>query len=329
MSTKFIARQFNIGIAKEAVRGTALAPTYWLPYETLTIDDVITVAKDDSTYGVIEKGFGQQVTTFESKGSLDGNITDLGFGLILKATLGTDTIGAVETGVKDHVFTVQQSAQHPSLSISVVEPNSNAGAGFAYPLAMVESLSVDIELDKYCKYKLGFMANKGAALSSTTAYVTENKFKPQDGTIKIASALSGLSGASAINIKKATIDIKTNPVADKVIGNTSPIDRLNQEFEISGSFEMFYADRTMIDTYLLGDAYFAISLTFANTNITIGAASNPTLTIRLAKCKLESVARKLDQKGIVSQTMKFTAFYSTGDTEMTDITLRNTVTTAY
>lgn len=328
---KFIGRQFNLGAIKEAVRGTALAPLYWLPYTSLTMDDVVTQAKDESTIGVIEKGFGAEATTFESKGTLEGNISDLGFGLILMSTLGVDTVTTVgsETLVKDHVFTVGQSAQHPTLSISVVEPNSNSGAGFCYPLAMVDSLDIDIEVDKFCTYKAGIMANKGAALSSSTSYTVENKFRPQDGVIKIAANLAGLSAASPISIKKASISIKTNAVSDKVIGNTSPIDRLNQEFEVSGSFEMFYSDRSMIDTYLVGDAYLAMSLAFTNASKTIGSASNPTLTIRLAKVKYESVARKIDQKGIVSQTMKFTAFYDIANTEMLDITLRNTRVTTY
>jgi hypothetical protein len=49
----------------------------------------------------------------------------------------------------------------------------------------------------------------------------------------------------------------------------------------------------------------------------------------MARAKLSEVSRKIDDKGIVSQTVKFLPFYSLSDTEMLDITLRNTVTSSY
>ena len=326
---KYIGRQFTLGIAKEATRGTGVAPSYWLEWETLSIDDEITSAKDEGVIGVIEKGVGQETTFVEAKGSVEGRITDLGFGLLLKCIMGTDTVGAVETGVKDHVFTVLQSAQHPTLTFTVVDTNSNTGSGYAYALGSVDSLEMTFEIDKYAKYKAGFTANKGASLAATTGYTLENAFRPQDGTIKIASNLSGLSGASAINITKATVSLKQNVKPDKALGNIAAVDRLNEEFVCSGSLELKYYDRTFIDTYLLADAYAAFSFVFANSAVTIGAASNPTLTVSIAKCKLQSVARKIDPKGIITQMVKFDAFYSLGDTEMLSITLRNTVTSAY
>lgn len=331
MTTKFSGRQFNVGIAKESSRGTAVVAAYWLYYDTLTIDDEIRVTKNETVMGVIEKGIGQDITIFESKGSIAGNITDLGFGLLLKSIMGTDTLGAVETGVKDHVFTVLQTAQHPSLTISVFEPNSNSGtSGYAYPLSVIDELEMNFEIGKYSTYKATFMGNKGANLAAdTVTYVSENLFRPQDGVFKLATNLAGLSGASAITITKATVSLKQNTEADIVIGNTAPVDRLNKEFTAEGTLELKYSDRSMIDTYLLAGLAQAASFTFINSSVLIGAASHPTLGVRLAKVVFESVARKVDVKGIVSQAVKFTAFYSAADTEMLDITLRNTVTTAY
>ena len=329
--TKFSGRQFNIGIAKETVRGTPVAAAYWLQYETLTIDDEIKVAKNEANMGVIEKGIGQDITSIESKGTINGNITDLSFGLLLKSIMGTDTPTVVETTANDHKFTVLQTAQHPSLTVSVYEPNSNSGtSGYAYPLSVIDELEMTFEVGKYSKFKANFMGNKGANLAAdTVSYVSENLFRPQDGVFKLATNLAGLGAASAINITKAVVTLKQNSEADIVIGNTSPVDRLNKEFEVSGSLELKYFDRSMIDTYLLADLAQAASFTFINAGVTIGASSHPQFVIRLAKVKFESVARKVDLKGIVTQTVKFNAFYSLSDTEMLDITLRNTLATGY
>lgn len=325
--TKFSGAQFNIGIGKESSRATPVAAAYWLPKTSLTVDDKVKVAKNETTVGVIEEGVGQEVSNRNSEAVLEGRVTDQSFGLLLMATMGTDTVGAVETGVKDHAFTVLQNAQHPALSISVTEPN--AGSGLVYPLGMVDSLEIMFELDKYVMYKATLKANRNAAQSNTAAYVTENAFRPQDMTFKLASALSGLAGASAISIKKGQISIKKNTEDDEVLGSVDPADRLNKRMAVEGTFELFYTDRTHIDTDMLGDIFQAMSFTVKNTAVTIGAVSNPTLTVRLARVKYNEVARKIDNNGIVSQTIKFKAFYSLSDTEMLDITLRNTVTTSY
>lgn len=328
--SKFIGRRFNIGIAKEAVRGTALAAQYWMAKMELNIDDRINFATDDSSVGVIEDGQSQDITNKYAEGSISGRITDASFGLILAATLGSEgSVVAVETGVKDHVYSVGQSAQHPSLTFSVVEANSNSGSGFAYALGMIDQLAIDIEIGKYAMYKLDFRANAGAALSNTASYTNENPFKPQDCIFKTASSLSGLAGASAIQIKKANITIKKNIEDDVVLGTVTPIDRLNRQFSVEGSIELLYNDRTQIDTNMLGDLAVAMRFQFINTAVTIGATSNPTLTMDLAKAKISEVARKIDNNGIVSQTLKFKAFYSLSDAKMIAATLRNTVSAVY
>lgn len=391
--TKFIGQQFNIGIGKESTRGTAVVASYWLPNTTLTVDDKIKVAKDETSIGVIEAGVGQEVSQRMSEATIEGRATDQGFGLILMSLMGTDTVGAVETGVKDHVFTVLQTAQHPALSISVYEPNGSTG--LVYPLGMLDSLELTIDLDKYIMYKAVYKANRNASQANTTSYVAENAFRPQDFTIGFAPSLAGAKGTLAatgtaattihvtglsintsllqvgmtvtgtnipanttiativsgtafdlsaastgaassytfgpalVSIKKASLSFKKNVEEDEVLGSLDPVDRLNKQFAVSGSVELFYTDRTFIDTVLLGDLYKAIQMKAVNSGVTLGTTSKPTLTINLARTKLTEVSRKIDDKGIVSQTLKFEAFYSLSDTEMVDITLRNAVTSSY
>lgn len=392
--TKFIGPQFSVGIGKETTRGTPVAAAYWIPWATISIDDKIKTAKDETSIGVIESGVGQEVTMFTSECQLEGNVDDSGFGLILMSAMGTDTLGAVETGVKDHVFTVAQSAQHPALSLSVAGPNESSG--LVYPLGMLDSLEFNFELDKYATFKATYKANKNASQSNSASFSSVNRFRPQDGIFGYAPTLPGANGtltatgtaASSIHVTAASINpqtklqvgmtvtgtnvpvgttiativsatafdlsaattgavgtmtfgpaqvgikkfqgtIKKNTEDDEVLGNSSPIDRLNKAFMCEGSFELYYTDRTMIDTIMLGDLYKAIHIAMINSNILIGAASHPTFTFNAARVKLTEVARKFSDKNITTQAVKFTCFYSQADTEMIDITLRNTVTSGY
>lgn len=326
MSTH-IGRKVNIGIGKETVRGTAVAPTYWLPKMDIEIDDKINYVVDESSVGVIEDAQGQDVTSKYTEGSITGRLSDTTLGLVLLGVFGTDTPTLVETGVYDHAFTVLETAQHPTLTIGVTGPNESTG--YRHALAMINQLDIDFEINKYCQYKAGFRANVASAGANTASFTAnENAFLPQHATLKVATNLAGLTGASAISTRKASITIKTNVEEDYTIGNLSPVDRVNKKFEVEGTIEIVYNDRTYIDM-LTGDTQKAIRLTAQMNGTTIGATSNPTLTIDLAKVKFQEVARKISNDDIVTQTLKFKAYYSLTDSKMISATLRNVVTSAY
>ena len=327
--TYFIGRKFNVGIGKESTRGTAVAATYWLPKMECAVEDKINFVMDESSIGVIEDANSQDVTGKYSEGSIAGRIQDSSFGLVLMATLGTDTVGAVETGVKDHVFTVLESAQHPSLTIAVSEPNAATSSALRYALAMVDSLDIELEINKYCNYKFGFRGNANAVATYTPSYSAVNIFLPQHGVVKSATNLAGLGAASAITLRKCTLSIKKNIEEDWTIGSITAADRLNKQFQIEGSLEIVYTDRSYIDTIMIGDLAKAMRIQAVNTAVTIGATSNPTLTIDLAKVKLTEVARNNANAEITLQTIKFKAYYSLSDTSMISATLRNTVASAY
>ncbi len=326
MSTH-IGRKVSIGIGKETVRGTAVAPTYWLPKMDIEIDDKINYVVDESSVGVIEDAQGQDVTSKFAEGSITGRLSDTTLGLVLLGVFGTDTPTLVETGVYDHVFSVLETAQHPTLTIGVAGPNESTG--YRHALAMIDQLDIDLEINKYCQYKAGFRANVAIAGANTPSYTAvENAFLPQHATLKVATNLAGLAGASAISTRKVSLSIKTNVEEDFTIGNTSPVDRVNKKFEVEGTIEVVYNDRTYIDL-LTADTQKAIRITTLMSGTTIGATSNPTLTIDLAKVKFQEVARKISNDDVVTQTLKFKAYYSLTDSKMITATLRNVVTSAY
>ena len=325
----FIGRKFNIGMGKESARGTGVAATYWFPVMDFSVEDKISVVVDGSSRGIIEDAISEDITQKYSLATLGGRITDQSFGLILMAALGTDTPGAVESGVKDHVFTLLESAQHPSMTIVASEPNASGASSLSYSLSMLESLEINFAVGSWATYKAQFRGNANAAASSTPAFITENAFNPQYCVAKFASSYSGLAAASAVNVRSAKITFSKNVEDDQTIGNLAAVDRYNKQFQIEGEMVLVYNTRTYIDTDMLADLVQSIRLIATNTGITIGAASNPTLTIDLARCKITEVARTNKVNDVMLQTIKFKAFYSITDSLMTSITLRNTVTSAY
>ena len=326
--SKLIGRSFSVGIGKESSRGTAVAAVYWMPKMSFSHDDKVERVDNDSSIGTIHELEDSSVVGRASEGELSGRIADTSFGLWLIATLGSVAAPSlVATGVYDHVFSVLESAQHPSLTIAVA--GANESTGLRYALAMVDSLELTFELQKYAMYTVSYRGNKNAAGANTAAFTAENIFLPQHGSVKFATNLAGLGAASAIQIKKAQIKISKNIEDDQVIGTLDAIDRLNRQFNIEGQIELMYEDRSYIDTIMIGDLSKALRIAFTNTDVTIGSASNPTITIDLAKVKLTEVARKIDNNEFIVQTLSFKAFYSIADAKMIVATLRNTRNTQY
>ena len=324
MSVLHIGRKVSVGFGKETSRGTAVSATHWLPKMDLSIDDKINHATDNSSVGVIENAQGSDITSKYAEGNISGRLSDTTLGIVLLSLFGTDTATLVETTAYDHVFTVLETAQHPTLTLCLAGPNESTG--YRHALCMIDTLEMDFEVNKYCTYKAGFRANVSAAGANTPAYTaSENAFLPSQATFKFATDLSGLTAAAAISVRKVTLTVKSNVDEDYTIGNLSPVDRVNKTFECEGTVELVYSDRTYTDL-LVADTQKAIRIKALMTGTTIGASSNPTITIDLAKVKLTEVARKFTNDDVVVQTLKFKAFYSLTDSKMITVTLRNTAT---
>ena len=318
---KFIGRVVDFGIAKETSRGTAIAAaTFYLPNVSLSIDDGIEQIVDESSIGVIEDSPNASVVANFAEGEIEGNLYDRSFGLILLAALGqVSTTGPAETTVYTHAFSVLQSAQHPSLTLFLEDPNQD----YTYALAMLTSLDLDVALGQYARYTAAFRSKAGATATLTPSYTAENHFLPQHGTVKIAANLAALGAASTIGIKSVKISLNKNVEDDQKLGSLAQVDILNKQVSVEGSLELVFNDNTF-KTQMLADTAQALRIRLTNSDVTIGTALNPQLTIDLAKVKFSNFERGYENDGIVMATVDFKGFYSLADASMVTAQLINT-----
>lgn len=319
--TKFIGRLADVGIAKEAVRGTAeSSATFYLPKLSLTYDDGIEEAVDESSIGVIEDATGVSTVGKFASGSIEGNISDKSFGLVLLSALGSvSTTGPSQTTVYTHAFSVGQDAQHDSLTLFVDDPNQD----YKYPLAVVESLEVDVSLNQFAKFNVGFRSKKGETATLTPSYTAENIFLPQHGSLKTATDLSGLAAASAIDIRSVKLNIQKNVEDDRKLGSLDQTDILNKQFSCDGTIELVFSAETF-KTEMLASTQKAMRIRLTNSDVTIGSSLNPQITIDLAKVKFSNFQRNYGNDDIVLATVDFKAFYSISDSKMVTVELINT-----
>jgi hypothetical protein len=318
--TKFIGRKIEVGIGREATRGTAVAPSYWLSKVNADFDDKFDAVIDESSLGVIEDSADIKIAKKWSEGKLSGNITANSFGYWLRALLGTITSAAKETTAYNHTCALLQSAQHPTLTIEAKNPNEQ----LKFACGAIDNLTIKAELGKFVEFEAAVKAKLGAASTNNPAYVADYNFLAKDVTVKVAASLATLDAASAISVKNVEIKFDKNIVSDDILGSYEPNDYLNKQFSITGKIELLY-DATTYKALALAGTQKAIRINIQDTTTTIGATSNPTLKIDLAKVKLTEWAKSDDLDGIVKETLTFKALYSSSDTQMVAIVLTNTV----
>lgn len=318
--SKFIGRLADVGIAKESVRGTAeTTASYYLPKISLTLDDGIEQAVDESSIGVIEDSTNASVVAKYAEGEIEGNILDKSFGLILLAALGqVSTSAPSQTTVYTHSFSVLQSAQHPALTLFLDDPNQD----YKYALSVLSQLDIDVSLGQYARYKAMFRSKVGETATISPSYSAENHFLPQHGSLKIASNLSGLGAASALNIRSVKLTINKNPEDDRKVGSVDQADILNRELSVEGTVELVFNDNTF-KTQMLADTAQAMRIRLTNSAVTIGSSLNPQLTIDLAKVKFSNFERNYANGEIVTATVDFKGFYSLSDTALITAELIN------
>ena len=78
----FGGRKYQVGIGKESSRGIAVAPSFWLPKEDVTVDNKKQYVNNDSSMGVIHDSNDARIVKEWSEGEVTGKVRDKSFGLL-------------------------------------------------------------------------------------------------------------------------------------------------------------------------------------------------------------------------------------------------------
>lgn len=317
--TKFIGALVDVGIKKEAVRGTAeTSADFYLPKMNLTYDDMVEQADDENTIGVIEDMVDRKVVLKVAEGEIEGKICDKAIGLLLYSLLGAKAVSGPTDSAYTHTFTVAQSSQHQSLTFFVDDENQD----YKYALGMLKSMEIMAEVGKFVNFKIGVRSKIGATATLSPSYTAENNFLAQHAIFKLASTQAGLTAASATNIRMVNLKIEKNLDDDRALGTVAPVDILNKQIAIEGELELVFNDEA-IKTLMLADTANAMRIELNNTDVLIGATSTPKLTIDLHYVKFSNFKRNYSNGDITTATVSFKAMYKIADSKMITAVLIN------
>jgi len=296
--TKFVSRRGVLGVALEASRGTAVSPTYWMPWAKLSFADKIASAAEEQGMGNIADQDSFYVTMQMGEGELDAQIYDSGLGYILSSLLGAVPVTS-GAGPYTHTFTLSQSNQAKTLSLYWKDPNTS----YMFPMAVVESLKMSVAPNGLVEYTVHFKSKKARDWSSENQDFTStgNKFLHQHASIKLASNIAGLSGATAPSLKSLEMTINRSVMFDEVIGTSEPEDILSQPIGIEGSFGLNYEDTTYHD-YMMNNTYRAMQVQFLR-------STSSSLTIQMPRVSFMEWEQDRTLNEISKQKVNFKANY--------------------
>lgn len=248
-------------------------------------------------------------------------------------TLTGGTSGATATGgtieapasVRSHVYTLQNTNTHPSYTIYGSDPVGDSKSVYC----MLDTLDLDLKSGAFALAKAKFMGKKiQSASAQTPSYTAQNAFLAKYANFYAASSYSGLDAAAATTIKSMTLSWKKNLVDFQGWGATDVTGFYNQQYTLTGSFVLLYNASTFRD-YVTNSTTQAFRVKLANTDVTIGSASNPTIQIDIPVASFKDWKRTTANNSLVEQTLDFKCSYDVATAMTAGLILTNTSSAAY
>lgn len=296
--TKFVGRRGKLGIAVEATRGTAVAPTFWIPVQSMSFFDRTETAREEQGQGVIADSDSNYVTQKMGEGEIEAQIYDKALGVFLSGLLGASP----STGggpPYTHTYTLSQSNQGKSVSLYWQDPDRD----YLFPLGMLNSLSLKVEPNGLVNWTIGFMSKTARNWTSQTANFTSlgSKWLHQHLAFKLAANVGSISAATAISLKSLELNINRNTVFDSVLGTVEPEDILNQQLSIDGSIELNVEDDTYRNYMLNG--------TYRSMEVKLNGGSNSILTMQFPRVDFTEWEPDFSLNEIAKQGIQFKCNY--------------------
>lgn len=319
--TNLIGRQISYGLGVESTRGTAVAPDFWVRHLSADVwtktDKIFNESANGNVVGANQADIARQW----SEGTLEAKVQSDSFGVVLYGALGavsTDGNADASGNVYDHTFTLANSTTPKSLTIA----QKSANADRAYALAVVNSFGLKVEAGEYATFELGVMAKKHASASNTVAYTSEDEFTSKHASVKFATNVAGLSGATAISVESVSLNIARNVEPYWAHGSVEPAEINGGRVDITGSMVLRWDSETY-ENLFYNNTNQAVEIELVNTDVTIGTAANPTITITMPTVSIESIDVDQSLDSIVKQTVNFNAMFDATTSKAIDIVLTN------
>ena len=311
MSALWIGRRQSVGIGREIVRGTGVAPSYWLNCLSFNYKDVPTKARSEAGTGGIWIGDQAPVTLIHAEGDMEVELGDQSLAVLLYALLGVGlTSGPTDTAAYTHTYTLQNDNQHDSLTIHTIDPIGQ----LAFEMSMIDVFELRIEPNAIISATVSFISKPSVDSGGQTAsYGAEKKFVGRNLTFEIAATTASLGNVlNEVDLKSLTLRFEKNAEAVPILSSVHPEDIINKQFNITGEIVLNNESRTFLNYVKDGD-YKAIRIDLTHEDTITGCATAKyQFRLDLSKVEFESWEPDFAMDEVVTETLSFTALFDAG-----------------
>lgn len=317
---KYIWRQINVWFWVEETRGTAVAVEHWQPKTDFSFDETMETIQDESSIWVIVDSRDTFVVKRSWEWEVWANVEVNGIWYLLLATLWLVESEVDTAWAYKHTFSLANSNQIQSLTLWVNDP---VVWDMNYPLSSIDSFTLSAEEGQFATFTVSFRSKPWVATTHTVTYDVDYKLLARHSIFRTATNLAWLNWVSNVCLRSFEITFNKNLEDDYCLWDISPKDFINQAFSIEWSFTAVFQTNEFRD-YALNGVKRAIRFELEDTWTTIGASSNPRLTIELPVASFTEFARTQGNDETVTQTLTFKWLYSAIDESAVNIELVNT-----
>lgn len=304
MANSFIGGAEKVGVGIEATPGTQVAAQSWGMHMSVSLDPKTNVAENTSALGRYEAVNDSVITEQWMEGSINGKILSTNFGYYLLNIFGqvATAVHSGETAVWDNTFTIGQTGVVPALTFTRVNKVETKWYGYG----VLTDLEIDIESGSYVMFTATFTGVTGQTTTATAAYdLTEAEFTSKNTTVKFASSIAGLAGATPADLKSCKLKLSRKVERHTPLGGIDPTAFDIDRYTLTGTIVQRWTD-TVLENVANANTKQAMQIALVNSGITIGTAAHPGLVLTLPKVRLDpqSLSNNLDQ--VMQQTFNFT-----------------------
>tara|TARA_R110001592_G_scaffold152441_2_gene379979 strand:+ start:828 stop:1826 length:999 start_codon:yes stop_codon:yes gene_type:complete len=322
-----------VAAIKESTYGTTPSGTYFfgeVDDESIKHTYDVMQRENMNRYGASKANTGKEY----GEGDINMAVLNDDFtGLVLLGLMGTDTIGSVASGLYPHTFT--EAGVGISMSLAVArEEKIHYYAG-----AVVEKVSVSAAINEYAMMSASFMTQ---AEGSLTALSSLSPSFPDDKAalyFSDAKVFFNADSTASDAVKSISFDIALNRDGDAACGlgdRTYVRAPPAQRREITGSIEFNRilhtgagASNPTYDALISADGL-ELSGSGVELKVQFGSESvADLLTFNFYKIRFEAPDANVSGRDTQTFTVPFVALYSSNDSKMMDIVMRNDKNAVY
>lgn len=299
----FVGDRVSLGVGRESTRGTGVSAALWIPAAEFDFQQKINSQDIAGAYGKIMGTETSKIMQLYGQGTIGMNVRANAIGYFLTQLFGDVDSVLTASGVYTHTFNLTHSNQHPTLSVYMKDPNKSE----RFLRAGLESLNLKFTPEGVATAEIGFMSEPPEDSAATADFTTADYvFAPSTVSVKLASAQSGLTGATATPVNNLEINFVKGADPDFASGSNTPNDIYNTALEVTGSFERVFDGDTEHD-YVFSNTTRALRFAMTDTAVNLGGGNNPSLTLDLYNITFQEFSRDISLGNIVRQTVGFKA----------------------